>query len=344
MAGGVEKMSLDLARGLVDRGHHVTIASLDKSTKESFYDWPRDVHWLRLGVGDPERKANLFERVQRIRELRAVGRDLKPDVGIGFQVGSFALLRLSLIGMNIPVIAAERNAPTLFNYISGGRAKRIFANILLLTAKRISVQFVAYEKYYPVFLRNRIRVTPNWVHIPRLNNKLKDSRVLKILFVGRLTFQKNLKVLLDAVKLMDFPFQLTIIGEGPDAWLLNSKNYTSISFTHSFPQKDLSSEYTNSHVLCLPSRWEGFPNVAVESLAHGTPVVGFSDCAGMRELILPGINGFLADGIDNPRSLYRALRETFEFTFNTQEVVKTVQSYTFSNFIDSWEACIKECL
>jgi glycosyltransferase involved in cell wall biosynthesis len=344
MAGGVEKMSLDLARGLVSRGHHVTIASLDKSTKESFYEWPEQVKWLRLGIGDPEKKANIGERIRRIQKLRKVAHDFKPDVGIGFQVGSFALLRVSLLGMKIPIIAAERNAPTLFNFISGGRTKRIFANLLLLSAKRISVQFVIYKDYYPIFLRKKIRVTPNWVHIPSSNKRQLDSRVFKILFVGRLTFQKNLKVLLDAVKLIDFPFQLTIIGDGPDAILLNSGLETSTTISHSLPLKDLSSAYLNSHVLCLSSRWEGFPNVAVESLAHGTPVVGFSDCAGMKELILPGINGFLADGVNSPQSLQQALCRAFESTFNTNDVVKTVQIFTFGNFIDSWERCIKECL
>ena len=43
MAGGVEKMSLDLARGLVSRGHQVTITSLDKPTKAAFYEWPAQV-------------------------------------------------------------------------------------------------------------------------------------------------------------------------------------------------------------------------------------------------------------------------------------------------------------
>lgn len=344
MAGGVEKMSLDLARGLVSRGHQVTITSLDKPTKAAFYEWPAQVEWLRLGIGDPEKKANIGEKIQRIRKLRNLARNLKPDVGIGFQVGSFALLRISLLGMKIPVIAAERNAPTLFEFISGGKTKRFFANLLLLTAKRIAVQFSVYKDCYPRILRKKIRITPNWVRVPLHIDRTTNARVFNILFVGRLTFQKNIRVLLEAVKLIEFPYRLTIVGDGPDSSLLNSEVNNSASIYHSLPLIDLSSTYFDSDVLCLPSRWEGFPNVAAESLAHGTPVVGFSDCAGMQELIVPGKSGFFADGMNDPVSLHRALVLANEFNFNANDIVETVRGFTYDNFIDSWEICIKDCL
>ncbi|MFP4386785.1 MAG: glycosyltransferase, partial [Alphaproteobacteria bacterium] len=65
--------------------------------------------------------------------------------------------------------------------------------------------------------------------------------------------------------------------------------------------------YARAHVLCIPSRWEGFPNVLGEALAHGLPAVGYEGCGGVRDLISHGENGVLAAGNGDVDSLSEAL-------------------------------------
>jgi glycosyltransferase involved in cell wall biosynthesis len=339
MAGGVEKMSLDLARGLSARGHSVVILSLDDQLDQSFFEWPPHVQWIKIGIGDPSKRASFISRCQRLKSIRAAAKEIRPDVGIGFQVGSFALLRLATLGLGIKSIAAERNSPDLFNYIRNGKIKRFFAGLILFTSFRVAVQFESYRIKYPIWLRSKIVVTPNWVKESVFSERQNPHLPFSILFVGRLTFQKNVTVLLDAMKLLPLDFQLTIIGDGPELANLKAKaTLLPNSITFEAPMRDLSSEYKNAFVLCMPSRWEGFPNVVAESLSQGLPVVGFELCSGIPELISDGVNGSIASGMDNPKSLAEALIRASETDFLSDKIKSTIHVYNFQNFIKHWEA------
>ncbi len=341
MAGGVEKMSLDLAKGLADRGHHVTILSLDQDSDTSFFDWPENVSWKKVGIGDPEKRASFATRLKRMLAIRAIIKDLRPHVGLGFQVGSFALMRLASIGLGMQSIAAERNSPDLFDYISRGRVKRFFSNIILRTSTKIAIQFEGYKKKYPRWLRTRLVVTPNWVKLaPKVVSSNRSTK-FKILFVGRLTFQKNVEVLLNAMVHLPEGFELTVIGAGPELSRLKAIAHESgrhIVFKD--PQTDLTSDYRSTHVLCMPSRWEGFPNVVAEALAHGLPVVGFDGCSGIPDLVVHGQTGVMAHGMDDLASLKQAILYAAELQFDPEKIRESMRQYSFENFIDKWERAI----
>jgi len=332
-------MSLDLARGLSARGHSVVILSLDDQLDHSFFEWPPSVQWIKIGIGDPSKRATFISRCKRLKSIRAATKEIRPDLGIGFQVGSFALLRLATLGLDIKSIAAERNSPDLFKYIRHGKVKRFFSNLILLTSFRVAVQFESYRMKYPIWLRSKIVVTPNWVKETAFSERQNPQRQFSILFIGRLTFQKNVNVLLDAMKLLPNYFQLNIIGDGPEMVDLKARaNLLPNSITFELPMNDLSSAYKNAGVLCMPSRWEGFPNVVAESLSHGLPVVGFALCSGIPELIRDGVNGSIASGMDNPKSLAEALIRASETDFLPNVIKSTIQVYNFQDFIGHWEA------
>ena len=341
MAGGVEKMSLDLAKGLADRGHRVTIISLDQDLDTPFFNWPENVTWKRVGIGDPEKRATFVVRLRRILAIRSIVKKLRPDVGLGFQVGSFALMRLATFGLGMKSVAAERNSPDLFDYISRGRVKRFFSSLILGTSTRVAIQFEGYKSKYPWWLRNRVVITPNWVRLTHEVKIINRSTKFKILFVGRLTFQKNVEVLLNAMSHLPEKFELTIIGAGPDLNRLKAiahEGGRNILFKE--PRLDLSADYLSADILCMPSRWEGFPNVVAEALAHGLPVVGFYGCSGIPELVVDGQTGVIAAGMDNSDSLKQALLHAAELQLDPEKIRESMRGYSFQNFIDNWEKAI----
>ncbi len=341
MAGGVEKMSLDLAKGLADRGHRVTILSLDRDLDNAFFEWPANIPWKKVGIGDPEKRGTLAIRIKRIIAIRAIVRELRPHVGLGFQVGSFALMRLATVGLGMRSVAAERNSPDLFDYISRGKIKRFFSNLILGTSTRVAIQFEGYKEKYPRWLRSKLVVTPNWVQLAPKVKSINRSAKFKILFIGRLTFQKNVGILLSAMSQLPERFELTVIGAGPEMNALVKLAHEggrNISFKG--PQKDLSQDYSSADILCMPSRWEGFPNVVAEALAHGLPVVGFSGCSGIPDLVTNGYTGVIAPGMNDSESLRQALLKAADLQFDPRKIRESMSGYSFESFIDKWEKAI----
>ena len=60
---------------------------------------------------------------------------------------------------------------------------------------------------------------------------------------------------------------------------------------------DITQDYAWCEILVMPSRFEGMPNVALEALSSGRPVLG-SRVGGITELVAPGVNGWLVPGED----------------------------------------------
>ena len=342
MAGGVEKMSIDLARGLKSRGHDVCIISLDGTMSVHFYTMPKSITWVKMGIGDPSKKANTRVRILRVLLLRRYCKQNRFDLGIGFQVGSFALLKFATIGLPFRVIAAERNSPTLYNYVKNGKRRKFVNSIILLFAFKISIQFESFRKLYPRYLHRKILVTPNYVKQSDSIRKVSYGENFQILFIGRLSYQKNVKILISALEMLPKNFKLTIVGAGED--LINLKSLAKkfpnrVKFLP--PRKKLNSLYLKSDLFCLPSLWEGFPNVVGEALSFGLPVVGFRDCAGVKELITDNLNGVIANGNNDVNALVEAIYKASLLKFSPRKIQSSVSKYSYEKFIDDWGNCLR---
>src|SRR5690606_8248953 len=76
-----------------------------------------------------------------------------------FQEGPFIAIRAYTAGMGVPVIAAERNAPTRFEHTSGGPRETLVYNAFRF-AHRILIQCESYRDLYPAHLRHKIVTIP----------------------------------------------------------------------------------------------------------------------------------------------------------------------------------------
>lgn len=315
VAGGVERLAIKLMNAMCERAHQVSLLTWDKSNAEAYYPMDLRIRWHCLDMGDPLVVAGWGLRLARMARIRSLAHRERPDVVIAFQLGTFLAIRLALLGLRLPVIAAERNAPSRFDHTSAGKHRKTLFQTFRLAAK-VTVQLESYKDGYPAYLGPRLITIPNPVQpaaaFATPSGRPGDPKTL--LTVGRLSYQKNQTVLVRAFAQLaaDFPdWRLRIVGDGEDrAKLERLVGELGIASRVDLPGpvRDVSAEYVAAHLFCLPSLWEGFPNALAEALAHGLPAIGFRGCSGINELTRPGENGLLVDADFDDGALSEALR------------------------------------
>lgn len=137
------------------------------------------------------------------------------------------------------------------------------------------------------------------VHIPNFVNTSGITPNFEpgdyIVYIGRVSGEKGIKTLVDAVKTTKI--QAKIVGEGPlSKWLqgiIASEGIPNIILVGYKSGDDLLDILRNSAFMVLPSEWyENAPLSILEAYACGKPVVA-SRIGGIPEMVLDGVTGFL---------------------------------------------------
>jgi alpha-maltose-1-phosphate synthase len=115
----------------------------------------------------------------------------------------------------------------------------------------------------------------------------------ELLFVGRLTPQKNVAVLVEAMAALP-DVTLRIVGAGELRAALERRvaalGLTNIRFEGQLPPDQLAACYQRATAVLMPSTHEGLPLVLLEAMAAGTPVV----CSALPELLETGRDAIVA--------------------------------------------------
>jgi glycosyltransferase involved in cell wall biosynthesis len=172
---------------------------------------------------------------------------------------------------------------------------------------------------------NRIAVLPSFVELPDTPKSDKGDRVI---YVGRLSREKGVHVLLEAARsLPDIPFH--IIGTGPEQSALDRSSPPNVTFEGFVGHASLSHLYRSARVLVLPSvTYEtNGPYVALEAMAHGVPVLG-SRIGAVAETITDGETGLLFEPGDSA-GLARCLRQMWDDPLGSIEMGRKARSNVF---------------
>jgi glycosyltransferase involved in cell wall biosynthesis len=115
-----------------------------------------------------------------------------------------------------------------------------------------------------------------------------------LLYVGRVSWEKNLDLLVQAYHQMEHErCHLVIVGDGPAQIEMQQKLAgLPVTFTGYLTGEDLATAYASADILAFPSRTETFGQVVLEAMASGLPVVGLLS-EGVCDLVEDGKTGFL---------------------------------------------------
>lgn len=203
----------------------------------------------------------------------------------------------------IPVITTLRG--TDVKRFSNFRIDRFFTMICFFTNKKIiSVNHAitaSMIRFFPKWRKKFITivngVSSSFYDIK--NSPLNPDEEVRMVSIGNLTQAKGHTTILEAISKMQKKEnqRLTIIGEGPLKEKLKSRAESlglseQVMFKGQVAPFEIPKYLSKSHILILASFSEGRPNVVIEAMAAGLPVIA-SDIEGMAELIQNGKNGLL---------------------------------------------------
>jgi glycosyltransferase involved in cell wall biosynthesis len=193
---------------------------------------------------------------------------------------------------------------------------------------------------------------------PAMNISVKESDVVEksfgeseFLFVGRLSEQKGLINLLKAFKMAsdkNSKIHLTLVGDGYGSQMEMLKNLVvnmklSSLVTFEGYQENTIKYFKRAKATLLTSFFEGFPNVLVESIAVGTPVISFNCPSGPEDIIVKGVNGILVPHLDVDEFANAILAVANDkIQFKKEEIIDTAKRFSTDVIVNNYEKVFGE--
>lgn len=194
--------------------------------------------------------------------------------------------------------------------------KTAYENVDGVIAVSESMKKDVHELYNVPF--EKIRVIHNGINLsqykPTPNNAVLDKYKIDknkpfILFVGRITRQKGIIHLVNALKYLKEGFQIVLCAGAPDTKEIAAEMEKAVTeakkesknpilwIPEMVPKDDVISLYTMASIFVCPSVYEPFGIINLEAMACETPVVA-AKVGGIPEVVIPGETGLLVP-IDN---------------------------------------------
>ena len=152
--------------------------------------------------------------------------------------------------------------------------------------------------------RGRLALVTNWIgsgNPPSAPARAADGPTIG--FVGRLSPEKRVSTLVDAFAILRRRWsggRLIVMGGGPERAHIE-RRIAALDIGESVellaPSPDVKATLARLDCFVLPSAFEGLPNVVIEALAMGVPVVA-SRVGDLPELVTPGRTGVLVDSVE----------------------------------------------
>lgn len=200
----------------------------------------------------------------------------------------------------------------------------------------------------------RIVAIPNGVDLPNSDVLAASRPENRLLVVGRLTRQKAPLTVVQAFQGLPTELrsktQVTFVGEGErkaatQAAVRKMGLQEQIQFAGHV--SDVAQRMQTSTALVLASLWEGMPNVVLEAMANGLPVIATA-VDGTSELIEDGKSGWLVNP-GQPDALTAAIAECLERPDLRRKFAETAQNtartrFSWTSVIDRYEQLLRSLL
>lgn len=322
-SGGAERQLTGLAALLSAKGHDCMVVTwVDKNFYASYLAENNVKHILLRPKG----------RFDRVRKLASIFRRERPDAVISFLPMANETAALASLLAPVKLIVSERSFTTNWGW------RRRLTNLLYRRAAYVvanSNNEAQNIRAHCPKLASRTLAIPNYVDIERFSMTVPrvrdEGRPISFVGVGRVIPSKNILNLLKAlakVKEQGINFTFDWYGDTYNKPYLEEVKqlikdlHIDDIFVLRGECNAIEEVYRQADVMCMPSTLEGYPNVLVEAMASGLPVVASNVCE-HPHIVEDGINGFLFNPYDVDAMADAMIKAT---KLNTQEVTSMSQA------------------
>ncbi|RUO27872.1 glycosyltransferase [Aliidiomarina sanyensis] len=304
VGGGAEGVCVNVANGLAKQGWSVDLVVLHLNNA-AYHDRVSDeVNLVVLDVSNA-RYAGLpllkYIRQQKPKTVLVFNYELAVVLVMLRTIFRF---KTTIIARNINTLSKKRNQAQGFwrKYVVKPLIDGFYCKVDHVINQCQAMREDLISLYPQLAEKSSVIYNPVAKHIEDYAKSNDLNQVEKqdcLLCVGRLEKQKGFHYAIEGFARVadDFPnLRLKIVGQGSleqelkqcavDFGVANRVDFEGF-------QKDMLPYYLNAKATVLTSIYEGFPNVLVESITLGTPVIAFDCPSGPSEIIEDGVNGYL---------------------------------------------------
>jgi glycosyltransferase involved in cell wall biosynthesis len=347
--GGMEYIVRELSERLAERGHEIEVFTSD------------------IGCGKEKRKSGKNIKVNYLRNIFIAHTPIMLSLLFRLmKVSENSVLHVHIAPAFVPEITylvhKIKKVPFVAHvHLDVGPSgkmgfllplyKKIFLQRVLRSAAVIVVPSYSYvelvsEKYS--IPENKIIRIPCGIDLNNFSaNPGRQDKTKKLLFVGRLTVQKNIPLLIESFKkIIEKGFtdiELNIVGDGEE-----KEKITELIRKEELEQKiimlgELSGRglykiYANSDIFVFTSGYESFGIVLIEAMASGLPIVS-TDIPAVRDIIKNGFSGLLVcpNPVDVSNAVVKLLEDTLLRETIIQNGLSEVKKYDWDVIIKRFE-------
>ncbi len=274
--GGIATHVKELSEKLVKMGHHVEVVCTDPSQKLPREQNINGVRVLRFRALAP--KGAYFFSPGMYFHLRSA----EYDVMHAHNYHSFQAL----------FAAAAKKKRFIFTPHTFGFSKSPFKYLLHMFYRPVGTYIfkeadivISTARFERDWLLRTFRIPeskliyiPLPINLPAAKVYVPRKTIKRIGYFGRLSIEKNLKVLISAFKLLKDKYStigLFIAGDGPMRKDLEdyARDINDVAFLGRLPQAELDTFIEQLDIFVLPSRFEVSPRAVIEAMARNIPVV-----------------------------------------------------------------------
>lgn len=383
LMGGAEHSVLLLAENLVKRNINVAVVTVDSDVSGIMKETINGVEIYRLDGKKYDVRGAYFNKYrtkykkikdkfyelynfQLQKDINKVIREFKPDIA---HVNCFSGLSYCLFNTlkknKIKTIYTARNYFVIYpadkskinNYYIDKIATKIYKYISNFFMKSIDA-LVAPSNYtlselkkegmflncnLQCCIQNSIDVDIELTDKIISEKKHIDKNIFEFLYVGWLSEEKGILILLEAFKILSNKYNnvvLKICGDGKlkDLVLKEERENSFIKYLGKLPPEELKKVYIQSDVLIVPSIWaEPFGRVVIEGNSFGLPVIG-ANSGGISEII-----GNIGGGVTyNANDVHDLMKNIIKFLDRNMiksfydNILSNIDLYDISHQIDSY--------